>query len=170
MHNILCGSIPRSACGCAAPLRRFSVKLNSATGFVMPTKPKKTWMKHFDDVSVQKRCVELEAYLQELIKIPAIGSNPDVLRFLNVPISETVDTMDSSARLQRIEALVVQSSTADTEAAPPLTVAGLTRLAKVSDESMSKHLCNAIERRLHKEHPLCKCDCCVNTYGLLHSL
>lgn len=33
-----------------APPRRFSVKLNSATGFVMPTKPKKTWMKHFDDV------------------------------------------------------------------------------------------------------------------------
>eukprot|EP01043_Picozoa_sp_COSAG02_P031687 COSAG02_NODE_2080_length_9901_cov_103.580086_9_plen_82_part_00 len=33
-----------------APPRRFSVKLNSATGFVMPAKPKKTWMKHFDDV------------------------------------------------------------------------------------------------------------------------
>ena len=140
-----------------ATFRRFSVKLNSATGFVMPTKPKKTWMKHFDDVSVQKRCVELEAYLQELIKIPAIGSNPDVLRFLNVPISGS-DAPDSSTRLQRIEALVVQSSTADTEPAPPLTVAGLTRLAKVSDESMSKHLCSAIDGRLLTEHPLCKYD------------
>jgi hypothetical protein len=32
----------------------FSAKLNSATEFVMPAKPKKTWMKHFDDVSVRK--------------------------------------------------------------------------------------------------------------------
>jgi hypothetical protein len=76
----------------------------------MPAKPKKTWMKHFDDVSVRKtppfeqftfkhdhftktgsgqtwresstqnkrgvvsqvrkRCVELEVYLQELVRIP----------------------------------------------------------------------------------------------------
>ena len=118
---------------------------------------------------MQKRCVELEAYLQALIKIPAIGSNPDVLRFLNVPISGTSDAPDSSARLQRIEGLVEQSSTADTEPPPPLTVAGLTRLAKVSDEWMSKHLCSAIERRLHTYHPLCKYEL-RNTYRVLQSL
>ena len=145
---------------CLHMSRRFSVKLNSATEFVMPTKPKKTWMKHFDDASVLRRCAELEAYLQELIKIRAIGSNPDVLRFLNVPIGGSADAPDSAARLQRIEALVVQASRPDTEPPPPLTVAGLTRLAKVCDESMSKHVCTAIEARLRSEQPLCECILC----------
>ena len=143
--------------------RRFSVKLNSATEFEMPTKPKKTWMKHFDDASVLKRCAELEAYLQELIKIRAIGSNPDVLRFLNVPIDGSAGAPDSAARLQRIEALVVQASRPDTEPPPPLAVAGLTRLAKVcDDESMSKHVCNAIEARLRSEQPLCEWALCAS--------
>ena len=66
----------------------FSAKLNKSKEFVMPTKPKKTLMKRFDEVSVQKRRLELELYLQELIRIPVIGSNPDVLRFLNVPITD----------------------------------------------------------------------------------
>lgn len=141
--------------GCCS--NRFSSKLNTANEFALPTKPKKTWMKHFDDVSVQRRRVELEAYLQKLIKIKAIGSNPDVLRFLNIPINGSVDKPDRLARLQRIEAMVMQSSTADTEPPPPPVIAGLKRLAKVSDEPMSKHLCNAIDGRLHAEHPLCEC-------------
>eukprot|EP01048_Picozoa_sp_COSAG05_P010418 COSAG05_NODE_915_length_6628_cov_1.974269_3_plen_77_part_00 len=53
----------------------------------MPKKPVKTVFKRFDRDSVEKRRLELELYLQQLIRIPAIGSNPDVLKFLNAPMT-----------------------------------------------------------------------------------
>ena len=63
--------------------------------------------------------MELEAYLQELILIPAIGSNPDVLRFLNVPIggSDAVGGggeaggASSEARLAEVTGMVEASTT-----------------------------------------------------------
>ena len=136
----------------------FSAKLNRSKEFVMPNKPKKTLMKRFDEASVQKRRVELEAYLQELIRIPAIGSNPDVLRFLAVPIGGSQhDTAGgpggptSEERLAEVSAMVEASSTDDTHKSPQETIAGLARLAMSADPAMSKHLCEVLAARLDAE-------------------
>lgn len=120
----------------------------------MPNKPKKTLMKRFDETSVQKRRVELETYLQELIRIPAIGSNPDVLRFLNVPIGGSDQAAvdgTSEERLAEVAAMVQACSTDDTHKSPPETVAGLARLAMSADAAMSKHLCEVLATRLDSE-------------------
>jgi hypothetical protein len=140
----------------------FSAKLNKSKEFVMPTKPKKTLMKRFDEASVQKRRLELELYLQELIRIPAIGSNPDVLRFLNVPIGGSDAAAggggagaggggNSEERLAEVAAMVEASSTDDTHKAPPETLAGLARLAMAADDAMSKHLCESLASRLDSD-------------------
>lgn len=134
----------------------FSAKLNRSKEFVMPTKPKKTLMKRFDEASVQKRRIELETYLQELIRIPAIGSNPDVLRFLNVPIGGS-DAVAASAggtseeRLAEVAAMIEACSTDDTHRSPKETIAGLARLAMSADDAMSQHLCSVLATRLESE-------------------
>jgi hypothetical protein len=90
----------------------------------------------------------------------AIGSNPDVLRFLNIPIGGVGAEGGAGGgggneeRLTRIRDMIEASSTADTEPPPPLTVAGLCRLAKTADASMSKHVCAAVTERLGDEQPL----------------
>ena len=49
----------------------FSAKLNKSKEFVMPNKPKKTWMKHFDERSVQ---------LRRLVQTPPFAArNPSLL-------------------------------------------------------------------------------------------
>ena len=136
----------------------FSAKLNKSKQFTMPSKPKKTLLKRFDEASCEKRRVELEAYLQALIRIPAIGSNPDVLRFLNVPLGGSSaggsggsgggDGGYDEARLAEVSDMVASVSTADTQKGPPETLAGLARLAMTADEAMSKHLCAALAERL----------------------
>lgn len=141
----------------------FSVKLNRSKEIALPPQPKKTWMKKFDDASVESRRAELETYLQELIKIPAMGSNPDVLRFLNVPMGRKVD---EEQRLAAVTAMVEACSTADTDEPPKRTAAGLARLAMSAEDQMAKHVCEAIGGRLNEEEMSVK----LKTLNLLSML
>ena len=52
----------------------FSAKLNKSKEFVMPTKPKKTLMKRFDEASVQKRRLELSSTCRSSSGYPPSGA------------------------------------------------------------------------------------------------
>jgi hypothetical protein len=144
----------------------FSAKLNTSKKITMPKKPSKSLLKRFDEAFVEKRRRELELYLQELIRIPAIGSNPDVLRFLNVPVNaasggggggggagggsgaSSAAGAPSSGDLASATEMVERVTTDDVRNAPQDTMAELARMAMATEPKMARHLAACLAQRM----------------------
>lgn len=71
----------------------YSVYLSHQLASNVPQPPGKTWRRRTDDAFLETRRAELEHFLQQLLRVPRMGHNPDVLMFLGILDGPTYQLM-----------------------------------------------------------------------------